>query len=788
MSEKQTILIVDDSMLNRALLADMIGDAYRIIEAEDGKQAVAALQKEGAGISLVLLDYVMPQMNGFDVLEVMNKNGWIKDIPVIMVSAESDAAYIERAYELGVTDFINRPYDVNIVRRRVMNTLMLYQKQRTLMGMVADQVYEREKSNNLMVYILSHIVEFRNGESGMHVLNVQAMTEMILTQLMRLTDQYPLTTEDISLITMASSLHDIGKIAIPEEILNKPGRFTDEEFAIMKTHSAVGSDMLDDLELYKDEKLVKVARDICRWHHERWDGGGYPDKLKGDAIPIAAQVVALADVYDALTSDRCYKPAYDHDTALRMILNGECGDFNPLLLECLNESSELLRQELQRNEWDRSFHQDTHRLSEEILHREALPREDRSQRLLNQEREHTQFYADQCGGIQFDYDLLSGRVTVTNHYASAAERTQVLDFDHGEGLNFLSLKDRRRLLEALEKATPEIPQASFPVEVQTGGGYQPHRLVLRTQWSRGGQRRCVSVVGQLLPEQTEDAKAQPDVLLHSSGGSMAAVLQQLQGVFDLVRLVDPERAKVLTLHPDGTLEERAGHCHVVWNKAGRCENCISAKVFTSKKTLNKIEFNGEDAYFVLSRYVENNGRGCVLEMVSKLSNGRWLDMGGRRMLLDRSEDFDNSAFIDPLTGAYSRRYFEKFLADSEQINGVVVIDVDRFKAVNDSYGHLVGDKALESISAAVQACLRESDILVRYGGDEFLLVMPQLRPEGLPLVMDRIQEAVRQARVESHPEIRLSISVGGVCGVHPLREAIRQADDRMYQNKARNKE
>ena len=208
-------------MLNRALLADMIGDAYRIIEAEDGKQAVAALQKEGAGISLVLLDYVMPQMNGFDVLEVMNKNGWIKDIPVIMVSAESDAAYIERAYELGVTDFINRPYDVNIVRRRVMNTLMLYQKQRTLMGMVADQVYEREKSNNLMVYILSHIVEFRNGESGMHVLNVQAMTEMILTQLMRLTDQYPLTTEDISLITMASSLHDIGKIAIPEEILNK---------------------------------------------------------------------------------------------------------------------------------------------------------------------------------------------------------------------------------------------------------------------------------------------------------------------------------------------------------------------------------------------------------------------------------------------------------------------------------------------------------------------------------------------------------------------------------------
>ena len=919
MNVKQKILIADDSEINRALLMEILGDGYEYLEAENGVRAVELL-REHTDIALVLLDIMMPQMDGFDVLKVMRCYSWLDEIPVIMISAAKDTANIERAYDLGVADYMRRPFERVMVLRQVQNVLMLYAKQKRLTRLVTDQVYEKEHNSVLMISILSHVVEFRNSESGLHVLHIRTLTDLLLHQLVNKTDRYQLDESDISLISTASALHDLGKIVIPTEILNKPGRLTAEEYAVIKTHTVKGARILRDLSNTigeENEPLLQVAYAICRWHHERWDGGGYPDKLKGDAIPIAAQVVALADVYDALTSDRCYKPAYDHDTALRMILNGECGAFNPLLLECLNESSELLRQELQRNEWDRSFHQDTHRLSEEILHREALPREDRSQRLLNLERERTQFYADQCGGIQFDYDLLSGRgdaipiaaqvvaladvydaltsdrcykpaydhdtalrmilngecgafnpllleclnessellrqelqrnewdrsfhqdthrlseeilhrealpredrsqrllnlerertqfyadqcggiqfdydllsgrVTVTNHYASAAERTQVLDFDHGEGLNFLSLKDRRRLLEALEKATPEIPQASFPVEVQTGGGYQPHRLVLRTQWSRGGQRRCVSVVGQLLPEQTEDAKAQPDVLLHSSGGSMAAVLQQLQGVFDLVRLVDPERAKVLTLHPDGTLEEQAGHCHVVWNKAGRCENCISAKVFTSKKTLNKIEFNGEDAYFVLSRYVEINGRGCVLEMVSKLSNGRWLDMGGHRMLLDRSEDFDNSAFMDPLTGAYSRRYFEKFLADSEQINGVVVIDVDRFKAVNDGYGHLVGDKALESVSAAVQACLRESDILVRYGGDEFLLLMPQLRPEGLPLVMDRIQEAVRQARVESHPEIRLSISVGGVCGVHPLREAIRQADDRMYQNKARNKE
>lgn len=786
--DERKLLIADDSELNRAILVSVLEKNFDILEAADGKEAIATLAAHEGNIAALLLDVVMPEADGFEVLEEMNRRGWIDEIPTIMISVETGGSYIDRAFQLGAADYVSRPFVPNMIRRRVINAILLHTKTRKLTGLIADRFYRRERNTDILAAILGYAVEFRSGERGTHMTNVSRITGLLLHRLLERTDRCPIGPEDIETVCIASSLHDIGKLLIPEDILIKPAALTPGEFDIVKQHTRLGAKIISDLPIYQNETIIKYALEICRWHHERWNGEGYPDGLKGEDIPIAAQVVSLADAYDALTSKRCYKEALSHEKSLEMIRGGECGSFNPLLLECLNESSELLRQELQRNEWDRSFHQDTHRLSEEILHREALPREDRSQRLLNLERERTQFYADQCGGIQFDYDLLSGRVTVTNHYASAAERTQVLDFDHGEGLNFLSLKDRRRLLEALEKATPEIPQASFPVEVQTGGGYQPHRLVLRTQWSRGGQRRCVSVVGQLLPEQTEDAKAQPDVLLHSSGGSMAAVLQQLQGVFDLVRLVDPERAKVLTLHPDGTLEEQAGHCHVVWNKAGRCENCISAKVFTSKKTLNKIEFNGEDAYFVLSRYVENNGRGCVLEMVSKLSNGRWLDMGGRRMLLDRSEDFDNSAFMDPLTGAYSRRYFEKFLADSEQINGVVVIDVDRFKAVNDSYGHLVGDKALESISAAVQACLRESDILVRYGGDEFLLLMPQLRPEGLPLVMDRIQEAVRQARVESHPEIRLSISVGGVCGVHPLREAIRQADDRMYQNKARNKE
>lgn len=487
-------------MLNRALLADMIGDAYRIIEAEDGKQAVAALQKEGAGISLVLLDYVMPQMNGFDVLEVMNKNGWIKDIPVIMVSAESDAAYIERAYELGVTDFINRPYDVNIVRRRVMNTLMLYQKQRTLMGMVADQVYEREKSNNLMVYILSHIVEFRNGESGMHVLNVQAMTEMILTQLMRLTDQYPLTTEDISLITMASSLHDIGKIAIPEEILNKPGRFTDEEFAIMKTHSAVGSDMLDDLELYKDEKLVKVARDICRWHHERWDGRGYPDGLVGDDIPISAQVVALADVYDALTSRRVYKPPFSHEEALRMIREGECGAFNPLILECLTAVAGDLEKRLNHGITGREISIDSLHLSEATLDNGDAEASSRTLELLDYERMKYHFFASMSNEVQFEFTEEPPMIVLSDWSDHKLDLPEIImDPYNDEAFCATFGKENLEKLSRLLRATTiDDPVIDMEMEATVGDELRWFHVLARALWSGPSDPVYLGSIGKLV--------------------------------------------------------------------------------------------------------------------------------------------------------------------------------------------------------------------------------------------------------------------------------------------------
>ena len=340
---KQQILIVDDSEINREILKEILKEDCRILEAANGEECLEQLERSGTGISLVLLDIVMPEMDGFEVLAAMNQNHWIEDIPVIMISSEDSDSYIRRAYEMGVSDYISRPFDAKIVYQRVLNMIKLYAKQRRLIRLVTRQIYEKERNNRMLIGILSQIVEFRNGESGLHVIHINLITQLLLEQLVKKTGKYQLSWEDRLLIATASALHDIGKIGIDEKILNKPGKLTKEEFEIMKTHTLIGAQMLDNLDMYRNEKLLKLAYEICRWHHERYDGKGYPDGLVGEEIPISAQVVSLADVYDALVSERVYKKAFSHEKALEMIQNGECGTFNPLLLRCMTEAQDKLK-------------------------------------------------------------------------------------------------------------------------------------------------------------------------------------------------------------------------------------------------------------------------------------------------------------------------------------------------------------------------------------------------------------------------------------------------------------
>ena len=346
LESKPEVLIVDDSEMNRELLAEMLGSEYKITEAENGEECMAALKQRGTGISLILLDIVMPVADGFDVLDYMTSTHRIEDIPVIMISSENSEATVRKAYEFGVTDYISRPFDTRVVRQRVANTIKLYSKQKNLTKLVTEQVNEKEKNNRMMIRILSQIVEFRNGESGSHVLNIEKLTEMLMKQLLRKTDKYQIDPQMQELIPTASALHDIGKIGIEEKILNKPGKLTPEEFEIMKKHSVIGESILTSTAANLNEPLIKVASQICRWHHERYDGRGYPDGLKGDEIPISAQIVSLADVYDALTSERVYKKAFSHEKTMEMIQAGQCGVFNPILIECLVDIQEDVKREL----------------------------------------------------------------------------------------------------------------------------------------------------------------------------------------------------------------------------------------------------------------------------------------------------------------------------------------------------------------------------------------------------------------------------------------------------------
>lgn len=482
MDKKYKILIVDDTEINRSLLTDMLGSQYDILEAGDGLEAVSILDRYHTEILLVLLDIVMPGMDGFEVLSVMKKSGWIDGTPVITISAETSSSYIDRAYDLGATDYISRPFDEKTVQRRVKNTIMLYAKQKMLESMVTEQILEKEKNNFLMVEILSNIVEFRNGESGLHVLHIRTVTELLLRHLVKMTDQYPLSSSQIALIVNASAMHDIGKISIPEAILNKRGRLTDEEYEIIKTHSAIGARIIEDTPYRREEELIKTAHDICRWHHERYDGKGYPDGLKGEEIPISAQVVALADVYDALTNERVYKPAFPHETAMKMILNGECGAFSPLLCQCLQEVGPRIADAVKGSMPGVVFKEEPQQLTSRLLSNGQVS--SRTLALLEQERTKYQFFASMSKEIQFEYNETTDILTLSEAGAAqlGIKELIVRPAENGELLKVFKKGDFVDLHDRLRRAKPEDPivQASYALQVH--GRPRWFKVVARPLW------------------------------------------------------------------------------------------------------------------------------------------------------------------------------------------------------------------------------------------------------------------------------------------------------------------
>ena len=786
---KQKILIADDSEMNRELLAAILEEEYDIIQANDGVQAVDCLQRHAEEISLLLLDIVMPHMDGFEVLSYMNKEHWIDAIPVVIISSENSPIYIKRGYDLGATDFIEKPFDANMVLRRSANAILLGAKQRRMTSIVSNQIYEREKSSKLMINILSHIVEFRNGESGLHVLHIQTITEMLLRQLVQKeNNRYALSKEQIRMITTASALHDIGKISIPDEILNKPGRLTAEEFAVIKGHSMAGANMLSELPLdQKEEPLVKTAYEICRWHHERYDGGGYPDGLKGEEIPVSAQVVALADVYDALTSERCYKDAYSHEKAIEMILAGQCGAFNPLMLEGLLDISSSLKKKMGYKSKERYEQTDLSDIASRFHDFEM----DSSEKIVQQlefERMRYNFLAEGSRNIVFTYTISPPLLTFNQ---AGCKRSGITEpsfspLQSGVLKDLVEEQSLKRLIRKITQATRETPDVTSNLFLTDGKNPCHYRCKCRVIWTDGAEKGYTGVVGKLT-DITDDYMVMENVReeglkvlekdrsaefssfydrfkkcgFSTDGTEAWLLLQYLQISYDLVRYVDPITNKVIHIEKDGKMWESETACSDIWNCLEKCSNCISRLSMQTRKRMTKLEVAGDDPYQVVSMYVEIDGKPCCLEMASRIDGDFMPDGYSKDEILSSVRIHKEKVYIDPVTGVYNKRYYVEKLSKMDNAAALMFADIKNFKRINENFGHQAGDDVLRQVAGVLRDAAAGKGDVLRYSGDDFVTVFFKATEEELSEIQKEMCGRVEALRFPELPGVQLKLVTAG---------------------------
>lgn len=791
------ILIVDDSEMNRDMLSDMLSDDYDIVEAADGEEALSILKERVYDIDLVLLDIIMPAVDGFGVLDVMKRYHWIDNTPVIMISSETSQSYIRKAFELGVTDYIIRPFDSFIIHKRVSNTLMLYRKQKKLLSALEEQIYENEKNNSMMINVLAHIVEFRNGESGMHVHHIKQLTSILLQNLIEKTDKYRLTENDILLISTASSLHDIGKISIDDKILNKPGRLTAEEFEVIKTHSIIGAEMLQDLHNTHNYPLFDKAYEICRWHHERYDGKGYPDGLKGEEIPISAQVTSLADVYDALTSNRCYKKAFSHEKAMEMILDGQCGAFNPVLLQCLKDCEKQILAELSDSidttQDDRLLIRATEELVENKISSDKI---DFSAHLPIAARDRWNFFSDGSGEIQFEYDAILDVLRLTKYGAKVLGLQELTMHPRGLKQGYLGAQNIQTILDAMQsEASLEKPVVKIKKHISLNGPRRWYEIRIRTLWSNEENPKYTGILGRIIDiNDSELAIVRPEYRIsENNDAEIRQTISKLTQVFDVVRLVDITDNEIIRSGCKPGNEEminacRGNKCYAIWGKTQRCKNCVSSKAFEKRGQVSKLEFADDSIFQIISKYVEISGKPYVLEMIYKDNDGVLLGAYGKTDFMDNIVNYNRQLYHDALTGAYNRRYYEEQAKSMRYIDAVAMLDANNFKGINDHYGHAAGDCMLKAVCESIKECIRSSDILIRLGGDEFVLLMSNIPEIVFYQKISEIKQKISEIKLPDYPDIKCAAAIGGVYGIQPIENALTEADRLMYLDKNASKE
>lgn len=680
-TERNVVLIVDDVELNRAILNELFYQEYEILEAENGRQALEYIEQYKGKIATILLDIIMPEVDGFGVLEEMGRQNLLEQIPVFLITSENSDKATIKGFEMGVVDIINKPINPGIVRRRVNNTIELYKHRYQLEDIVKEQMYELEQQaskiktmNTSIIDTLSTVIEFRDCESGHHIQRIRSITRILLMEIQKMYPEYGLTPQSIEVISNAAVMHDVGKISIPDYILTKPGKLTKEEFEIMKEHTIRGCEILESIHFLQDDESFQFCYDICRHHHEKWDGRGYPDGLKGNEISIWAQVVSLADVYEALISKRIYKPPYTHQEACAMIKRGECGAFNPAMMECFEKVAPTLEQmfsEVSSEEY--SFYYE--RLNPLTInsHTPNIPPSltDRTLRLLELERDKYRILSDLSDDVMFDYDLETGVVEFSDRFYD------MFDLEIKKG-------------ERVEK-------------------YLNCEIIHPEDWMDLEKK-----VKQLSEEQP-------------------AMKMELR-----IQL------------PNKELEWFEIYIHTLWDKEchGKC-----------------------------------------LHYIGKLMN--------INALKEETSRWRHKARTDALTGLYNRNAVKEMVSElidkAKDVSfSLLFIDIDNFKKINDSMGHLFGDKVLRHVAKKIENSLRCTDIVGRIGGDEFIVVLKDLvKKESVEKKAEEVCQIFRGEFKLEDKEYKISGSVG--IARYPLdskdyEELLHKADQALYYAKNRGKD
>ena len=678
-AQPNKILIVDDAEVNRAILQELFCYEFDTEEAENGLEAIQKIEEHHANIAAILLDIVMPVMDGFGVLQYMSEKHYLYKIPVFFITAETSSDITMQGYEGGVVDVINKPIvDPAIVRKRVKNAIELYQNRNHLADLVEQQVQTIKTQSEKLKYtsvsiidMLSSVIEFRSGESGQHVRRIRQVTRMLLEQLSRSYEEYRMEPDLIETISNASAMHDVGKISIPDYILNKPGRLTAEEFEEMKKHPLYGCELFQKISFFQDEDIFQYSYEICRHHHERWDGKGYPDGIKGNDIPIYSQVVAIADVYDALVSERVYKKPIPHERALQMINNGECGAFNPLLLQEFNKSEQEIYETLYVHNTmspdERAAHVQWAAKVSRPPEQQVLS--DRTLQLLERERQRYSILSKIAGEILFDYDRQADTIEFTEKYQEVfGGNTHILHaHDYINHMDQCEPKAFQLIREAVHKLTPDSPVYRTEVQLRTKNG----------NW--------------------EWFEAYIQAIWNSENGS------ELTGCF----------GKITSIHQ---LKQESLH---------------------------------------------------------------WMQQ----------------ATHDYLTGLYNRQAFEsviqKMLAtDPEHPFSILFLDVDNLKKVNDTQGHLIGDKLLRDVAHLLTSHLRSTDAVARIGGDEFAIALSGLNNR--EILHKKTKTICDVFLSELEPEYQSGISASVGISIYPdngntYSDLIRKADMALYHVKQNGK-